>query len=468
MSIRLQFLGAAGNVTGSSYLLEAGGKRLLIDCGLYQERDFRNRNWDPFPVDPASVDAVLLTHAHADHSGLLPKLVRDGFRGPIYCTAPTADITGIILRDSAKIQEEDIRQKAKRHEREGRTGAFPLEPFYTIEDAERAIRFLEVVREGPPLVLGDGVEVTFHVAGHILGSAMIQVRVKAGTESRTILFSGDIGRWGTPILKDPTCFEQADYVICESTYGNRLHESAESVPAKLERVINETRARGGNIIIPAFAVERTQEILYQLSGLLDAKRIPRLPTFVDSPMAMRVTEVFQRHRECFDAEMMELLRQGRHPCDFPGLTMTRTADESKSINRMQGSVIVMAGSGMCEGGRIKHHLINNISRAESTILFVGYQAVGTLGRVILERPAEVRILGQTYPVAARIAKINGFSGHADRDELLRWLGALKSPPRRLFLTHGEASVRDEFAQTVRGRFDWNVSTPGYLDAVDLA
>ncbi|MCE9615768.1 MAG: MBL fold metallo-hydrolase [Lentisphaerae bacterium] len=467
MSGSIQFLGAAQNVTGSSYLLQVGGTRVLVDCGLYQERDFRSRNWEPFPVEPSSVDAVLLTHAHGDHAGLLPKLVREGFRGPIYGTAPTADIARIVLLDSAKIQEEDIAFKRKRHAKENRAGPFPLEPLYTIEDAERCIRRFKVITEGEPLKLGDGLEATFHTAGHILGASMIQARVGRNGDARTVLFSGDVGRWDVPILKDPTLFEQADYVICESTYGNRLHETADVVPDKLARIINETRAAGGNLVIPAFAVERTQELLYRLSDLLAQNRVPHLTAFVDSPMAVRVTEVFQRHPECFDDDMLAKLKAGRHPCDFPGLTMTRTSEESKAINHIRGTVIVMAGSGMCEGGRIKHHLVNNISRPESTILFVGYQAVGTLGRAILEKPAEVRILGQTYPVRARIAKINGFSGHADRDELFRWLSALKQAPRQLFLTHGEASVAAEFAGWLRERTKWNVSVPAYLDKVDI-
>lgn len=468
MSMRLQFLGAAQNVTGSSYLLEANGCRLLIDCGMYQERDLRPRNAEPFPVDPASMDAVLLTHAHTDHSGLLPKLVRDGFRGQIYCTSATEDITRIILLDSAKIQAEDLALKQKRHERENRVGPVPLVPLYSLADVEQCLGRFHVVRETAEVPLGNGVVASFHEVGHILGACSIRVRVGEGASQRTVVFSGDLGRWGTPILRDPTCFDDADYVVCESTYGNRLHEPPGLVPEKLASVINATHAAGGNVVIPTFAVERTQEVLYHLSDLLHRNRIPHLTTFMDSPMAVRVTEVIQRHPEAFDEETVARIRAGVPPCNFSGLTPTRSAEESKAINHIRGTVLIMAGSGMCEGGRVKHHLINNISRPESTILFVGFQAMGTLGRLIVDKAPEVRILGQTLPVRARIAKINGFSGHADRDELFRWLSALKRPPRKLFLTHGEARVAKEFAGWLRERMTWDITVPAYLEEAQLA
>ena len=464
---KLKFLGAARSVTGSSYLLEICELRILVDCGFYQEREFKSRNWEPFPIPPGSVDVVLLTHAHLDHCGLLPKLTRDGFKGPIYCTAPTADIAKIVMLDSAKIQEEDVSYKARRHAKEGRKSPRPLVPVYKIEDAEACLVQLKQIAFDETLQLGNGVEAVFNVAGHILGSAMITVSADIGGKRRSILFSGDVGRWDSPLVKNPTTGLAADYVVCESTYGNREHEDAESIPGKLEAIIKQTRAAGGNILIPSFAVERTQEVLYRLSNLLNADRIPLLPTYLDSPMAIRVTEVFQRHSELFDADARELLREGRHPCDFPGLKMSRTVAESKAINNIKGTAIIIAGSGMCTGGRIKHHLVRDISDEENTVLFVGYQARGTLGRHILEGNDEVRILGVPRKVKARVEKINGFSGHGDRNELLRWLSSLTKQPRHVYLTHGEPRASESFAGLIRESINWDVSIPDYLDEVGL-
>ena len=467
MNIKLTFLGAAQNVTGSCYLVEHQGKRILVDCGFFQERAFKDRNWAPFPVDPKSIQTVLLTHAHLDHCGLLPKLVKEGFSGRILCTPATADIAGIILLDSAHIQEEDAIHKRKRHEKEGRKGPHPEEPLYTTENAQEVLPLFDHAPYTTPIALGGGMEASFHEAGHIFGSAMIKLKISEGAETRTIIFSGDVGRWDIPLIKDPTSFEQADYVLTESTYGNRLHGDVASIPDKLADIINETHQAGGNILIPSFAVERTQELLFHLGNLLRDDRIPHLMAFVDSPMAIRVTEVFQRHPELFDAETRALLKQGAHPCDFPGLTMTRTADSSKSINHIHGSAIIIAGSGMCTGGRIKHHLVNNISRPETTLLFVGYQAQGTLGRVLLERPDEVRIFGQMHPVEARIEKLNGFSAHADRDELYRWLSSIKTPPRRVFITHGEAEAASSFQKFLHEKTGWNTHVAEYKETVIL-
>lgn len=465
--LALGFNGAAQNVTGSSYLLEANGKRFLIDCGLYQERDLRGRNWDPFPFDPATVDAVILTHAHLDHCGLLPRLVREGFSGPIHCTSATADIARIVLLDAARIQEEDAEFKRLRHEREGRKGPYPEKPLYTTGDAQAVFPFFNLHEYGEEVELGDGVILVLRNAGHILGSCTLGFTVRRNGTARTILFSGDLGRWNLPILRDPDMVRQADYVVIESTYGNRLHHPPERIPTELANAINTTREAGGNVIIPSFAVERTQELLFHLSNLLDADRIPHLRTFVDSPMAVRVTEVFMRHPELFDETTLNMLRDGRHPCDFPNLTLVRTVQESKSINHIRGTAIVIAGAGMCTGGRIKHHLAANIGRPESTVLFVGYQAVGTLGRIILEGAREVRIHGENHAVRARIAKINAFSAHADRDELLRWLGGLEQAPRQVFVTHGEPKAATAFADLLQEKKSWQTAVPSYKDRVEL-
>ncbi len=461
MRIKLKFLGAAHNVTGSRYLLEAGDVRLLVDCGLYQERKLTYRNWEPFPVPPNTIDAIFLTHAHLDHCGLLPKLVSDGFRGRIYCTGATSEIAQIILLDSAHLQEEDAAFKKRRHEREGRRGPHPEMPLYTVGDARASFPLFSPVKYGQPVPIGNNVEATFHDAGHVLGSSMIKVVVKQGLERRTIIFSGDVGRWDRPMLRDPSVFRETDYVVVEATYGDRVHEDEVKISDTLAEIVNATHEAGGNIIVPSFALQRTQEILYYMNDLLIQNRIPHLMVFVDSPMAIGINEVFKRHSELFDREMMEHLRSNTSPFDFPGLSMVQTIDESKSLNHIIGTIMIIAGSGMCTGGRIKHHLVTNISRKESTILFVGYQAVDTLGRQIVDGASEVRILGQYYPVQARIAQIQGLSAHADRDELLRWLSGLIAAPQRVFVTHGEAEVADKFGEFLREKTGWAVSVPEY-------
>jgi metallo-beta-lactamase family protein len=467
MKINLSFLGAAQNVTGSKYLLEINNIRMLVDCGLYQEREFRKRNWDAFPVQPSTIDAVLLTHAHIDHCGLLPKLVREGFTGKIYCTTATAEITEIMLLDSAKLQQEDAEFKKKRHQREGRRGPFPEIPLYTTDDAESVFPLFSGIQYERTLAIGDGVEVSFHEAGHVLGSSMIKILVRQGNERRIIIFSGDVGSRNKPILRDRAIFEEADYIIAESTYGDRLHEKPEDIGDSLAEIINSTYKLGGNIVIPSFALERAQELLYYLNELRYESRIPQLTVFVDSPMTNSITEVFKRHPELYDREMVEMMRQHKSPFDFPGLKMVRTVEESKEINNAEGTSMIIAGSGMCTGGRIKHHLVANISRRESTILFVGYQAVGTLGRHFVDGAKKVRIFGQEHNIRARVTQIQGFSAHADRDGLMRWLSGFKKAPRRLFVTHGEADTAKYFGKFVNERTNWEISVPEYLDKATL-
>ncbi len=468
MQIKLSFLGAAHNVTGSRYLLEVNNTRLLVDCGLYQEREFTGRNWDPFPIPPDTINAVLLTHAHLDHCGLLPKLVSEGFRGKIYCTEATSEIAQIVLLDSARLQEEDAEFKKKRHEQENRKGPFPEVPLYTVDDARASFPLFSPAKYGLPVQISDGIEATFYDAGHVLGSAMIRVEVSQGKEKRSIIFSGDIGRWDKPILRDPSVFGKTDYVLIESTYGDRLHDPAtEDISESLAEVVNSTYQAGGNIIVPSFALERTQEVLYYLNDLLFEDRIPHLMVFLDSPLAAAITEVFKRHSELFDQKMVRRLSSGRSPFDFPGFKTVQTVDESKSLNHIKGTILIMAGSGMCTGGRIKHHLVTNISRKESTILFVGYQAIGTLGRLIVDGARKVRILGKHYPVRVRIVQIHGFSAHADRDELLRWLSGLTVAPRHLFVVHGESNAAEQFGELVREKTGWKVSVPQYEEEVFL-
>ena len=467
MDIKLQFLGGAGNVTGSRHLLEINGARVLVDCGFFQERDLQGRNWEPFVFDPASVDAVAPTHGHLDHCGLLPKLVRDGFKGPIFATSATADIAEIVMRDAAHIQAEDAAFKKRRHEKEGRTSKYGYEPLFTAQDVERVIPLLTKVSFGDTRKVAQGVTLEFSRAGHILGSASVRVTGERHGKTRSVVFSGDIGRPDTPILRDPVPFDSGDIVCMESTYGNRVHKKATSISETLVRVIRAAVKARGNIVIPSFAIERTQELLYRLGNLLRAGEIPSLPVFVDSPMAVRVTEVFRRHPELFDVETQALLESGAHPCDFEGLHLTRSVEESKALNTRPGTSIIIAGSGMCTGGRIKHHLRNNLERPESTILFVGYQAYGTLGRKILEGAREVRLFGEMKSVLARIEKVNGMSAHADQHELVAWLKGQKAPPEQVFMIHGETAAAQSLADRVKRELQIPARVAKYQETVDL-
>lgn len=463
MDIKLGFYGATQNVTGSCYLLQANGKNIMIDCGLYQEHNLKERNWERFPISPRHVDAVILTHAHLDHCGRLPLLVRYGFEGPVYCTSATADIAKVVMSDCGRINEEDAEFKRQRHEKEGRKGPFDDEPLYTEEDAEEAAKHFSSWDSVLPLKLGDGIEVEFIEVGHILGAASLRITVTQNGESRRIVFSGDVGRWDMPILRDPSPVGAADYVVVESTYGDREHEATSSIPDELAEVINRTNDAGGNIVIPCFAIERTQEMLYFLAQLSKANRIPNLRIFVDSPMANAVNAIFARHPMLFDSDTIRLARNFR----MSNLTLVRSSAESKTINHIRGSVIIIAGSGMCTGGRIKHHLVYNIGREESTVLFVGYQAQNTLGRQILQGDKEVRILGSIYPVKAKITKIDGFSAHADRKELIKWLGTLSTQPRRIFVTHGEPEASAALRDLIQQEKKWDAVTPSYKDIVEL-
>ncbi len=466
--LRLHFLGAAQNVTGSRFLVETKDFKVLVDAGLYQERSMRDRNWDNFPIAPHTIDAVVLTHAHLDHCGWLPRLVKLGFSGKIFATTATAKIAKIVMLDSAHLQEEDAEFKKRRHQREGRSGPRPVVPLYTVEDAQACEPLMSPVDYDTKTEIGGGITVCFHDAGHILGSSMVEMEVPKDWEKRTILFSGDVGRWDKPILRDPSLFEKADYILCESTYGDRVHEQKENTRQMLEDVINSTNEAGGNIVIPSFSVERAQEILYHLNELLIEDRIPHLLVFLDSPMAIRVTDVFRDHPEMFDEEMLERVANHQSPFSFSGLVMTTATQQSKTINHINGTVVIIAGSGMCTGGRIKHHLVNNIERRESTILFSGYQAKDTLGRIISEgHVKKVRILGQHYHIKARVVQAHGFSGHADRDELMRWLSSLKQDPRHVFIVHGEEKSANSFRDYLREQKGWNCSVPAYGDVAEL-
>jgi metallo-beta-lactamase family protein len=466
--MKLKFLGAARQVTGSCYSLEAGGLNILVDCGLYQERPFLARNWDPFPVPPDRIDFLLLTHAHLDHSGLVPRLVRQGFSGPILATSATADLLPIMLMDSARIQEEDAAFKKKRHQKEGRQGPRDEIALTTTEDVDKTVPLIKETGYDRPVALNDRVSVTFRDAGHILGSSMLEIRARDNGTERILVFSGDIGQWDKPIIRDPSVFRNADYVVMETTYGDRNHEDMTEAEKRLCGIIDRTVAAGGNVVIPTFAVERAQELMFHLSRLSRTKCFPPILVFLDSPMAVDVTGVFERHPECLDEETIRMFRSGPKPFSFPGLKFVRTIEESKAINAIKGPCVIMAGSGMCTGGRIKQHLVRNIARPESTILFVGFQARETLGRQILEGNPRVRIYGQEWPVRAKVEKMLGFSAHADRKALFRWLDAFERPPRRLFLTHGEREIPVNLGAEIAAARGWTVSAPEYLETFELS
>ena len=364
-------------------------------------------------------------------------MVRDGFEAPIYATAPSVDLADVMLRDAAKIQEEDASYKKRRHEKEGRKGKYPETPLYTTLDAEYALALFRAVSYLEPLRINEHFTVTFHDAGHILGSAMLEILIREGATERKIIFSGDMGQWDRPLINDPSVFESADYVVMESTYGDRDHIESGDIEGQLQTIINRTVARGGNVVIPVFALDRAQQLMYHISRLVHTDRIPDISVYLDSPMAVDVTEIYQRYPEYLDAGALKLLTSKEAPFRFAGLKLVRRVEDSKAINHSKSPCVIMSTAGMCNAGRIKHHLRRNIGGAQNTILFTGFQARGTLGRMIVEGESEVRIHGKMWPVKAEIAQIYGASAHADRTDLMRWLGNLIEAPRQIFLTHGE-------------------------------
>jgi len=448
--MKLTFYGATREVTGSMHLLEINGSRILLDCGLYQghRADTYERNLN-FPFDPASIDALVLSHAHIDHSGNIPNLVKKGFNGPIWATAATRSLCTAMLRDSGHIQEDDAEYLNKKRKRKGLP---PIDPLYTIEDAVRSLENFIGVPFHRPIPVAPGVKLTFVNAGHILGASHVVLDLEEKGRKLKLVFSGDIGRPHQPIIKPPEPPQGADVLISESTYGDRLHEKPDDAKRKLRRTILETYHRGGKVIIPSFAVGRTQEIVYALHQLMEARKIPQIPIFVDSPLAVDVTEIFRLHPECYNHEVRQFLEatDERDPFGFSRMTYIRSVDKSKELNFLKEPAVIISASGMCETGRILHHLKNNIENPNNTILFVGFQAEGTLGRRILDGAPEARIFGEMYKVRARIESINGYSAHADKNELASWLQAV-GPKRlqRMFVVHGEEEAAKAFADTAR-------------------
>jgi metallo-beta-lactamase family protein len=460
---QITFLGAAGTVTGSKYLVEAEGKRLLVDCGLFEgKKELRLRNWARLPMDPASIDWVVLTHAHIDHTGYLPRLVREGFRGPIYANPATTELCRILLPDSAHLQEEDAAYAARR----GFSKHRPPLPLYTVDAAQKALeQFREIPRRGS-FTISPQFSVRPYDAGHILGSAILELTITEAGRSFVVVFSGDVGRYGQPILNDPQAVARADYLLCESTYGNRDHP-ADSILDQLADIIHRVAHRGGCAIIPAFAVGRTQTVMYLLRELEQAGRIPRLPVFVDSPMAISVTELYVRHHEDHSLVFRAEEQNQGDPLNTHEVHMTRTVEESKHINDVRTPCIIISASGMATGGRVLHHLIRRLPDPRNAVLLVGYQAEGTRGRLLLEGARTIRIHGEDVAVRAEVIDLKELSAHAGRSELLRWLAGFQAPPRQTFLVHGEPESLAAFQATIESTFHWPVTVPAYLDTVPL-
>ena len=458
MSIRIEFLGGAREVTGSSILVRTDASTFLVDCGMFQggsESDRKNAR--KFPVSPASLDFLLVTHAHIDHTGLLPKVARDGFRGPIYATGATADLMRIMLPDSGHIQEREAEWKARRRKRAGRADVRPL---YTEADALAVLPRIVPVRYGEEVAPAAGVRARFLDAGHILGSAIVSVSVRDGGREKELVFSGDLGHRGLPIVRDPAPVERADVVVMESTYGNRLHKGMEETIEEFVHAVTDTLHRkGGNVIIPAFAVGRTQDILYLLTDLTRRRRLSGITVYIDSPLAAEATRVTLRHPECFDAETRQAYEWLEKNPDALRIIVTQGVQDSIALNSLRGGGIILSGSGMCEAGRVKHHLKHNLWRKESSVIIVGFQAHGTLGRRIVDGAKRIRIFGEEIAVAADVYTIGGLSAHADRDDLLAWAGHFGAPPRTVLVAHGEESVSLEFAGTLRSRLRWPAEVP---------
>lgn len=444
--MRLQFLGAAETTSGSCYLLSFTDQKVLVDCGLFQgPEELKQRNYGDFPFDPREIDAVILTHAHIDHSGLLPKLVKAGFRGSIYATGVTVDLCRIMLADSGHIQESEVERKNRKLQRRGQK---LLAPIYTVEDAATAMKQFKAMIYDEEMTILPTLRMRFRDAGHILGAAIVELWVSEGEETIKLVFSGDLGHVGQPIVQDPTFLSEADILIIESTYGTRLHENQANRMARLAEIVNETLEQGGNLIIPAFAVGRTQDLLYSLRVLQDQGAVPLLHIYIDSPLATAATEVFAKHAQIFDYKARTMINEGRSPFDAPGLHYTETVEESMRLNKVAGGLVIMAGSGMADAGRIKHHLKHNLWRKQATVLFVGYQAQGTLGRLLQDGAKEVRIHGEPVKVEARIETIPGFSAHGDQEALLTWLRRFRSIGR-IFVTHGEKESCHGFAELIQ-------------------
>jgi metallo-beta-lactamase family protein len=460
----ITFLGAAGTVTGSKYLVEAGGKRLLIDCGIFQgPRELRERNWDHQPLDVSTIDWLVLTHAHLDHTGWLPCLVRDGYRGPIFADPATIQLVNILLPDSAKIMEEDAADDARR----GKSRHHPPLPLYTHQQVAPVLAALKPIPREGPTTISPQFTVRLRDAGHILGSTNIELTISENGHTTTVMFSGDIGRYNNLILKSPEPPPNCDVLLCESTYGDRDHPTDPPDQA-IADIVNRVAKRGGVIVIPAFAVDRTQSLMYVVRTLEDAGRIPKLPIYIDSPMAINVSTLYKAHHEDYNAQFAAEATKG-DPLDALSIHLTRSVQESKQINAVKTPAIIISASGMASGGRVMHHLVQRLPDARNAVILAGFQAEGTTGRQLQDGAKIVRILGQQVEVRAEVQNLGQFSAHADRGEILRWLGGMPSPPRTTYLTHGEPAASQALKTLIETKMGpkWKVVLPAYRQTFDL-
>lgn len=459
--MNISFHGAAGMVTGSCFLIESSQGKILIDCGLVQgSKKMEERNYYEFPFNPQEIDVLLLTHAHIDHSGLIPKLCKKGFKGKIFATTVTKELCEILLPDSAYIQEMEVERKNRKNKRANRP---LLEPIYTMQDAEDCIRQFVGISYDTKVEVLPGVDAVFRDAGHIIGSAMIELDL----EGQKIIFSGDIGKENQPIIKDPTFIEKADYIIMESTYGNRFHLQTEDKSVQFARIINRTLRKGGNVIVPAFAIERTQEIIYLLKKLIKSGDIPAIDVYIDSPLAIKATEIFIKYPNYYDEEAKKMSNGDGNLLEFPSLKFSLSPEESMKLNTIKNNTVIISASGMCEAGRIKHHLKHNLWREECSVVFVGFQAHGTLGRRILDGEKKVRIHGEEIAVNANIERIEGFSAHADQKGLVEWVKNFSSKPKKIFLVHGEPESSANLAQILIEETKNEVVIPKLDETFDL-